>query len=116
MNPDVASDSTNLIERIRGVLPSGWEVNQGVSRINVSRKSEIPSCDIEVVESIPCWYGFGKGSEDYAMTNGISVDFTIEQIGSCSDTEYFLRKSKNAEIWAQLIPLGKKVAQIPEGE
>ena len=111
----VAADGTpEIIERIRVVIPTGWEVGQqaGTPNITVTRKAAIPPGEL-TFKPIPSSPAFGEGSARHAKTNGIRVWFGLEPVGACTAAEYEQRKAHNAGIQAQLEPLRKKIEQIP---
>lgn len=110
----LAIPTSHVTDKIRVVIPTGWEVGQqaGTPNITVTRKAAIPPGDL-AFKPIPSSPAFGEGSEGHAKTNGIRIWFTLEPVGACSAAEYKQRKVRNAEIQAQLEPLRKKIEQIP---
>jgi len=109
-----AEGTPDVIDKIRVVIPAGWEVGQqaGTPNLTVTRKAAIPPGDL-AFKPIPSSPAFGEGSASHAKTNGIRVWFTLEPVGACSAAEYEQRKARNAEIQALLEPLRKKIEQIP---
>ena len=112
--PVAAGGTLDVIDKIRVVLPAGWEVGQPADTpdVTVTRKAAIPPGDL-AFKPIPSSPAFGEGSASHAKTNGIRVWFTLEPVGTSSAAEYEQRTARNAEIRAQLEPLRKKIERIP---
>ncbi len=114
VGPVAAEGAPDLIDKIRVVVPDGWEVRPqaGTPHVTVTRKATPPPGDL-AFKPIPSSPAFGAGSENHAKINGIRVWFTLESVGACSAAEYEQRKARNAGLLAQLEPLRSKIERIP---
>jgi hypothetical protein len=107
----IAGDNSDFFEKVRAVLPPGWDVAQkvGTSDFTITRNALVPPSDLADNPRPPP--SLPEGID--ARTKGIRVWFIIEPIGVCTDADYVRRRSQNSEIRAQMDTLRKKIEQIP---